>query len=85
MGIFNRPPKLKMSEYRDWKNLSASKKFTLKVYAMYAVGANPLGPDNQYLPESEINERLRKREIDPNDFARILDLLVDRRLITVFS
>ena len=85
MGLFKRPPKLRLSDYRDFNSLTADKKFTLKVYAMYSVGANPLGPNNQYLSESEINEILRKKSVDPNDYAHICGLLIDRGLMKILS
>lgn len=85
MGLFGGPPKLNLSEYRDVSALTSEQKFILRIYAMRAIGLNPVGTDGNFLAEREINERLRKAAVDPNDFTYILNLLIDRRMMRVFS
>jgi hypothetical protein len=85
MGLFGGPPKLNLSEYRDVSALTSEQKFILRIYAMHAVGLNPLGTDGDFLPEREINDRLRKAAVDPNDLTYILNLLLDRRMMRIFS
>ena len=85
MGLFGGPPKLNLSEYRDVSALTSEQKFILRIYAMRAIGLNPVGTDGNFLAEREINERLRKAAVDPNDFTYILNLLIDRRMMRVLS